>query len=462
MLAENDVQTVLAAAVARGGEWSEIYAESRSSADVELNNRRVDKVTDATSVGVGIRVVRGAFQSYAYTNRLSRESLLETARTAAAAMNGRVATAVTYSSGGTRSHRKPMRAGQDDLGVQASRVDVARIAEAAAWEQGCHIRQVRISYGEVSQRVFIANSAGAVADMERTRTRLVARVLAESDGLVQTALEAPGFGGGVNALAGYDPATVGREAASRATRLLDSVSPPAGNMIVVLSAGGGGAFLHEACGHGLEADSFVKRTSVYSGSRGMAVAPTQVTLVDDPGLEGGWASYAVDDESTPSARTVLIERGTQVGQLSDRISAALLRLPASSGNGRRQSYAHAPQPRMSNLLMAPGDADPAEIIKDVKRGLFAAGLSGGEVNPTTGDFVFAVTEAYLIEDGFLTKRVRGASLAGNGPSALASIDAVGNDFAVKQGVCGKDGQWVPVAFGTPTLRIAGMTVGGRV
>jgi TldD protein len=227
----------------------------------------------------------------------------------------------------------------------------------------------------------------------------------------------------------------------------------------VLNAGGGGVLFHEACGHGLEADVIAKDTTVYARTRGQRVGSDLFSGVDDPTLVGEWGSFSFDDEGTPAERTVLFDHGDQLGEMSDRISAWKLGT-VPSGNGRRQSYAHVPQPRMTNSIVLPGESDPKAIVADVEHGLYAEGLGGGEVNPATGDFVFGVTEAYLIEKGELTRRVRGANLIGNGPRALSLVDAVGTDFAMKQGMCGKGGQWVPVSFGTPTLRIARLTVGG--
>jgi TldD protein len=342
---------------------------------------------------------------------------------------------------------------------KAEKVAIARRAEEAAWAQGGEVRQVLASYADVVQRVFVANSLGHLSDETRTRTRLACQVVAARDGLVQTGFEGPGASRGLELFDTESPEEVGREAAQRALRLLDSIPSPAGEMAVVLNAGGGGVLFHEACGHGLEADAMAKDTTVYAHSKGKQVGSALFHGIDDASDPNGWGSFAFDDEGTPAQRTVLFEGGVQTGEMSDRINAARLGV-AASGNGRRQSYAHLPIPRMTNSYVLPGDSDPALILADVAYGLYADGLGGGEVNPATGDFVFGITEAYLIENGELTQRVRGANLIGNGPQAIALVDAVGSDFAVKQGMCGKVGQWVPAGFGTPTLRIARLTVGG--
>jgi TldD protein len=462
MLDESDVRAALDAALSTGGDWAEVYADRRDSTSIRIEDRRVEELTSGRDQGAGIRVVRGSQAAYAYTNVLSRASLVEAARAAAAGIQGgsgsgggpvvadltRAVPVVTHAIG-----RSPRDA------EKAEKVAIARRAEEAAWAQGGEVRQVLASYADVVQRVFIANSLGHLSDETRTRTRLACQVVAVRDGLVQTGFEGPGASRGLELFDTSPPEEVGREAAQRALRLLDSVPSPAGEMAVVLNAGGGGVLFHEACGHGLEADAIAKDTTVYAHTKGKQVGSALFNGVDDASDANGWGSFAFDDEGTQAQRTVLFEGGVQTGEMSDRINAARLGVGAS-GNGRRQSYAHLPIPRMTNSYVLPGDSDPALILADVKYGLYADGLGGGEVNPATGDFVFGITEAYLIEDGQLTQRVRGANLIGNGPQAIALVDAVGTDFAVKQGMCGKDGQWVPAGFGTPTLRIARLTVGG--
>ena len=464
MLDDDDVSAVLAAALDGGATWSEVYAERTQATSVRLDDRRVEELTSSRRQGAGVRAVRGTAQGYAWTDVLTRESLREAARAAAAALQGERSAAVATARRAGPTARRRVLLHPADV-TEARRVELARAASEAAWAAGADVRQVTVGLADVAETVMVASSLGPRADTERVRTRLVAQVVAERDGLVQTGFEGPGRSQGFEVFdagdpAAVDPAAVGATAAGQALRLLDSVPCPAGEMPVVLNAGGGGVLFHEACGHGLEADAMARHTTVYSRRGGTQVASTLLSAVDDPTLPGAWGSYDVDDEGTPAARTVLFDAGVQAGVLSDRVYAEALGRPASSGHGRRQSYAHVPAPRMGNSLVLPGADDPAEIVRSMRRGLYAEGLGGGEVNPATGDFVFGVTEAYLVEDGELTRRVRGAQIIGNGPRAVADVDAVGSDFAMKQGVCGKGGQWVPVGFGTPTLRIARLTVGG--
>jgi TldD protein len=241
--------------------------------------------------------------------------------------------------------------------------------------------------------------------------------------------------------------------------MLDSQPAPAGEMTVVLAPGSGGVLFHEACGHGMEADIIAKGASVYRGRQGEKIGSDVISGVDDATIAGAWGSFGFDDEGTPAQRTVLFERGVCTDYMTDRLRASELRL-ARTGNARRQSYAHLPIPRMTNTYILPGDDDPAEIVRSVKRGLFCEQLGGGQVEPASGDFVFGVAVGWLIDNGELVRPVRGANLVGDGPTILARIDAVGTDFDSREGICGKDGQGVPAGLGNPTVRIDRITVGG--
>jgi TldD protein len=334
-----------------------------------------------------------------------------------------------------------------------------READDAARSFAPEVRQVVVGYGDAVQRLLVASSEGTWAEEERHRVRLIAQVVAWRDGVVQTGFEGPAALGGGEVLETHPPAATGAEAARMAVTMLDGVPAPAGELAVVVGPAGGGVLFHEACGHGLEADTVGKEASVYRGRLGERLASPIVTGVDDSTVPGAWGSFAFDDEGTPAERTMLFENGVLVGMLHDRYWGARDKA-APTANGRRQSYAHLPIPRMTNTSILPGISDPGDIVADTKRGLYAKHLGGGQVNPATGDFVFGVSEAYLIEDGAITTPVRGANLIGNGIDILAAVDAVAGDFDAKPGTCGKDGQGVPVTTGSPTLRIARMTVGG--
>jgi len=316
-----------------------------------------------------------------------------------------------------------------------------------------------VGYGDVVQDVLIANSDGRLADDHRTRTRFAVTVVASRDGVIQTGYDVGGTSGGHELFDAQPPEELARTAAGRAITLLDARPAPSGEIPVVLWRGSGGVLFHEACGHGLEGDFIVRDSSVYAGRRGERIGSPLVNGVDDATVQNGWGSFAFDDEGTPASRTVLFEEGVLTSYLTDRRSAHRL-AATGTGNGRRESYAYLPVPRMTNTFILPGDGDPDEAIADLPRGVLCKQLGGGQVNETTGEFVFGMTEAYVIENGEVAYPIRGANLVGNGPDALRDIDLVCSDLALRPGTCGKDGQMVPAGVGTPTIRIARITVGG--
>ncbi len=458
MLEDVTVRKVLGAALATGAEWAEIYAEDRLSHNIRLEDRRVEELVTGRDRGAGVRVVRGTSSAYAYTNRLDEESLLEAARVAAAAMREPASAEVRDLRRRTPELIQPVAV--DPGGVERSSLaEVVRRADDAARSYDPSVAQVAAGYGDVRQQVYIANSEGWTTLENRVRTRLVVQVVAVRDGVVQTGFDGPGRSMGFELLDQFPPEEVAGRAAARAVAMLASKPAPAGEMPVVIGSGNGGVLFHESSGHGMEADLVAKGASVYQGKQGKQIGVPNFNGVDDATVVGGWGSFAFDDEGTPSQRTVLFEGGICTDYLSDLIRARQLGVKAS-GNGRRQSYADVPIPRMTNTYILPGDDDPDEIIRQTPRGLYAKSLGGGQVNPVTGEFVFGVVEGYLLENGQITTPVRGANLVGDGPSVIAAVDALGSDFEVKEGTCGKEGQGVPVGNGAPTLRIARMTVGG--
>jgi TldD protein len=457
-LDDDDVRAVLVEALRSGGDFAEIYAETRRGRSLRLDDRKVEDLSSGLDRGAGVRVLRGQQSAYAYTNVLTRASLLDAAKVAAAGVSGsasvRVADLTTVQPPFTHpAARDPLAA---DRGVL---VDIVRAAEEAARAVDGAVRQATITYADVRQEVFLANSEGHRSTEERVRTRLVAHVVAARDGVIQTGFEGPGGCVGHELFDDHPPEQVGRRAGQQAVTMLAAAFAPSGEFTVVLAPGGGGVLFHEACGHGMEADIVAKGASVYQGRQGERIGTPIFTGVDDATVPGGWGSYGFDDEGVAAQRTVLFEDGVCTDYLSDRLRAAGLGIH-DSGNGRRQSYANLPIPRMSNSYVLPGQDDPAEILRSVPRGIYCKGLGGGQVDPASGDFVFGMTEAYLIENGAVTQPIRGANLVGDGPTAISRIDALGTDFETRQGICGKDGQGVPVAFGTPTLRITKITVGG--
>jgi TldD protein len=458
VLDESLVREVLTAALSSGGRFAEVFAEERRSTSVRLDDGKVEDLTTGLDRGAGIRVVAGETTAYAHSNRLDRQALMEAARAASSAVGGSEETTVLDFA---RPDPPVLHLPEDPAGNvnQERKVGWVREADEAARATSEHVSQVVSAYGDSVQRLLVANSDGLWVEEDRQRIRLFVSVVAARDGILQTGFEGPAGLGGVEVLSRHPPSETGRVAAAMAVTMLDGGPAPAGEMAVILGPAGGGVLFHEACGHGLEADTVGKEASVYRGRLGERLASTLVTGVDDATVPGAWGSFTFDEEGVPASRTALFEEGILTGLLYDRVWAGRDGAE-STGNGRRQSYAHLPIPRMTNTSILSGDADPEDVIADTKRGVYAKVLGGGQVDPATGDFVFGVAEGYLIEDGEITRPVRGANLIGNGTDILQSVDAVASDFDTRPGTCGKDGQGVPVTTGSPTLRIARMTVGG--
>jgi TldD protein len=452
------LRDTLGAALATGGEFAEIYAETRASTSVRLEDRKVEELTTGRDRGAGVRVIRGESTAYAYTNRLDRDSLLSTAKVAAAALSGQRRTNVADLRRTPERTLSAVRVSPDEVPAR-DKVAYVVAVDSSARAEGPEVRQVIAGLVHGAQEILIVNSDGLLVRDRRVRTRVSCQVVAARDGVVQTGWFGPGASAGFEHTEEFPAELVGRTAARQAVVMLAAKPAPAGEMPVVLAPGGGGVLFHEACGHGLEADIVHKEASVYRDRVGERIASDLLDGVDDGSVAGSWGSFAFDDEGTPSRRTVLFSKGVLTGYMTDLLRAKAMGL-SRTGNGRRQSYAHLPIPRMSNSYILPGRDHPEAIIRDTKRGLYAKSFGGGQVNPATGDFVFGLTEAYLIENGQIGPPVRGANLVGNGPQVLARIDAVASDFDVWWGMCGKDGQGVPVTNGMPTLRISAMTVGG--
>ncbi len=458
VIEESVVKKVLAEALRRGGNLAEIYVEDRSTTSLRLEDSRVEDVASGRDAGAGIRVIAGERSSYAYTNVLTTDALLEAARAARAGLAGDPAPIAAQMSPVASGARHPVGRAPESVGAEA-KAEALQAANESARAAGAEVRQVVCSYADVHQKILVAASDGRWATDDRTRLRFAVQVVASRDGQIATGFEAPGHSGGYELLELHEPAAIAATAAAKAVTMLDARPSPAGELPVVLAPKSGGVLIHEACGHGLEADTLVKEASVYAKRRGDSFGSDKVTIVDDATDGGAWGSYAVDDEGVPAQRTVLFEHGVLVGHLSDFLSARRIGHPPT-GNGRRQSYAHLPLVRMSNTYLLPGPDDEDEILRSVKRGVFAASFAGGEVNPATGNFVFGTSEAYMIENGALAYPIRGAQLIGNGPKMLAVIEAVGGDFDRGEGVCGKDGQTAPVTTGMGTTLLGRITVGG--
>jgi TldD protein len=458
MLDEGVIRSVLSEALRKGVDLAEIFVESRRSTALKLEDRRIEDVASGRDVGAGIRIISGKRSSYAYTNLLTEEALFEATEAARAGLGAPSGTVPADLRRTEPSIVNPVESPPDDV-APAEKAEALRTADEVARSEGAEVRQVVASYGDTQQKVLIASSDGRLVEDERNRVRLSVRVVAGRGGEIGTGFDAPGHSGGFELLERRPPAEVAAKAARRAVTMLDAKPAPAGEFPVVLGPGWGGVLIHEACGHGLEADTLVKDASVYANRQGERFGSQSVTIVDDSTDVGAWGSFGVDDEGTPAQRTVLFEEGVLVGHMSDLRTARKIGGPPT-GNGRRQSYAHQPVVRMSNTYLLPGPDNRDDIIGSIKRGVYAANFAGGEVNPATGNFVFGISEGYLIENGAIAHPIRGATLIGNGPQVLAAIDAVGSDWDRSEGVCGKDGQSAPVTNGMATVLLRKMTVGG--
>jgi TldD protein len=459
LIEEAVLQRTLQSALRHGGDFAEVFAEDRRMASARLDDGKVEEFTSGRERGAGIRVVRGDTTGFAHTADLSEAGLRMAADAAAAAAQGAPGE-TTVATLERRDTRPPHTVEVlPETVAKARKAEVLERADHAARAESDSIRQVSASYADSRRRVLIANSDGLLVEDDRVRTRFGVSCVAVGDTGMQTGTEAPGRTVGFEIFDEIDPEEVARIAARRALTMLRARPAPRGKLPVVLKRGAGGVLFHEACGHGLEADLIDKDASVFRGRVGELVASPLVTLVDDGTYAREWGTYAIDDEGAPAQRNVLIEDGVLTDYMWDLVRARK-HGRASSGNGRRETYQHLPMVRMTNTFLLAGDDDPDDIIRDTPHGLYCVALGGGQVDTATGDFVFGITEAYMIENGEITDPVRAAQLIGNGPDTLRLVDAVGSDFDTWAGTCGKDGQGVPVSSGQPTLRVAELTVGG--
>jgi TldD protein len=461
-------ERVLARALKKGGDFAELYAERRSGFSAALDDGKVERAQSGRELGAAVRVVAGESTYFGHIDGLEEADLERLASNVASAVRG--------GSTEVRALQALELPPRQEIEEEPERVPAERKAELlrACDERarglssglssgltsgpGAEIVQVSAAYDEGRRQVQIANSEGLQSGDDRTRIRLGVQAVGRKNGRVETGADSLAGHAGFELLSN-DPARVAEEAARRALTMLEARPAPAGPMTVVVGNGFGGVLFHEATGHGLESDAVQKRASVYAGRLGEQVADQIVTAYDDGSLPGEWGTDAIDDEGTATQRTRVIDAGKLSSYLYDLTRARRDGQP-STGNGRRQSFRHVPIPRMTNTFIAPGDATPEEIIGEVESGVYAVSFAGGQVEPATGNFVFGVSEGYLIENGRVTAPLKGVTLIGTSLEVLTKIDAIGNDLAFKSGFCGKDGQQVPVGTGQPTVRISQLTVGG--
>ncbi|HEY1693967.1 MAG TPA: metallopeptidase TldD-related protein [Polyangiaceae bacterium] len=453
-------EKLLAVALARGGDYADLFFEYRAAGGLVFDEGILKSASRGVSMGLGVRVQKGDATGYAYVERLDWDAMRNAADTAAQIASGGGAAAPVAA----RAVELPQRYELERVTLDVPGIEKRQLLEraaAAAHAADSHVVKVEASLAEEVREILVVTSDGTMARDTQPLLRFGVRVIAERDGKRQ---EGSSGGGGRTSLGyfeGRSPEWHAREAARQAMTMLDAQEAPAGQMEVVLAPGDSGILLHEAVGHGLEADFNRKGTSNYSGKVGEPVASDLCTVVDDATLLQSRGTINVDDEGNEPRSSMLIEKGKLVGYMHDRLSAKHFKL-RPSGNGRRESFACAPMPRMTNTILLAGPHDPEEILRSVKRGIYAKRFGGGQVDIANGDFVFSLTEGYLVEDGKITAPLKGVNLIGNGPEVLRKVSMLGDDVEVSDGIwtCGKDGQSVPVGVGCPTVKIASITVGG--
>ena len=461
--APGDLEKVLDQALGKKADYADLYFEYRRNEGVGLEEGLVKNCSQSTANGVGVRVLAETKTGYAYTDDITIENLEIAARTARYIAQNRATDtpAPVGASGGSPRDLYPVTTPVNDVALE-KKVELLYEIDKFARGLDARVKNVFVSLGSEYKVIYVASSQGVRVGDIQPLTRLNVSCIVEENGNRQIG----SFGGGGRVEYGFfvdhqDWQRYAREAVRQAILNLEAIDAPAGTMDVVLGPGWPGILLHEAIGHGLEGDFNRKKTSAFSDRIGQKVASELCTVVDDGTIPSRRGSINIDDEGTPTNRTMLIEKGVLRGYLQDKLNAGLMKMPLT-GNGRRESYAHIPMPRMTNTFMLAGESAPEDIIRSVDKGLYAVSFGGGQVDITSGKFVFSASEAYLIEGGKVTRPVKGATLIGNGPDVLTRVSMVGSDLKLDEGVgtCGKDGQSVPVGVGLPTIKIDGLTVGG--
>ncbi len=461
ILEQSQIRKVLEKALSRGGEFAEIYFECKIEMTINLSENKIKTLNYGISPGLGVRVISGARTGYAYTDDFNFDKILNVAEVASYIAEGDskvVSVNLEEKKRAISNHQieKPIYLLDVDKKIEW----LWRANDSARSYDG-RVKQVDINYHESTRYFWIANSEGIYVESEDSLFRIFITSVAFGDGLREMGVSYLGGRYGYEHLLSSSPEQLGIESARQAVSKLYAKPAPAGNFPVVIKSGWGGVLVHEAVGHGLEGDFNRKGISIYSGKIGQKVCSELVTIIDDGTIPNSRGSLPIDDEGTPMQRTVLIENGILKGYMLDKLNAKLMGLE-STGNGRRESYKHYPLPRMRNTFIDAGKDKPEDLIRDVKFGIYAKSLGGGQVDIVSGNFVFEINEGYLIENGQITHQIRGANLIGNGPEVMKKIIGVGDDLEIEKrtGTCGKDGQNVPVGVGQPTILISEITIGG--
>jgi len=459
MIEAMDLNKIFRTALKNGGDYAELFEEHSVSTQIQREMKRFQRLNHGLDSGVGLRLVHEGKTLYAYSNDIQESQLLKMAQHLSEAVShGKTLGDLQFpGQGATMKSLVQIDPSTVPLETKAKQIEGA---DSLAWGMGSAIQQVSTSYRDQIRHIRIANSLGELCDERQVYVVFVVMVVASDGTLMQTGYEPLGGTDGFEILGEGRAEETAQAAAERALRMLKAPIAPSGLMPVVVAAEAGGTMVHEAVGHGLEADLAREGLSVYQDKLGQKVATELITVLDDPTVPGKRGSFRYDDEGTPAKKNILIDRGVLKNYMYNR-NYAMRDGVASTANGRRESYRCRPIVRMTNTMIAPGQSDPAEILRSVDHGLYVTRMGGGQVNTVNGDFVFEVSDAYMIKNGKLDYPVRGATLTGNGPQVLQSIDMVGNDLGFGLGTCGKEGQGVPVADAQPTLRIPGITVGGQ-
>lgn len=460
MIPQDILFKILTKSLRNGGEFADIIIEESVGTHLTCEDDRIDQVVTGREQGAGLRVIHNLRTLYTHTNDLSKPALNELASTVGSVVLSGPDHSIDIpmdQNGGANQTSPPPHLYETAM---MNKLQAVLTANRFVRRLDPRVRQVRVIYRDGCRRIIVATSEGEYVEEVRIGMVFAVQVVAAEDGLIQTGYEAIGGSGGFELFDRDPPERVAERAARRALVMLEAVTAPVGPMPVILSSEAGGTMIHEAVGHGLEADLAGEGLSVYSGKLGERIASPLITVVDDATLPGKRGSFRFDDEGVAAQRTVLVEQGVLVSYMYDRLTAMKAKT-RSTGNGRRESFRHKPIPRMTNTMIRPRDHDPAEILRSVPRALLVKKMGGGQVNTVNGDFVFEVTEGYLLENGEIGPPVRGANLIGNGPRILQTIDMVGSDLGFAIGTCGKEGQGVPVSDAQPTLRIPEITIGGQ-
>ena len=459
MLDKQLIDKILTEALSTGGDFAEIFVEKKSSSNLFMIDGKVESSISGRDFGIGIRIFKGLFSVYGYTNDMNEESLLKAIKKIANSISGTKEDITINLIKQDIENINKIQIYPQDI-KKSEKIELMKIASHSAKDYDKHISQVRVSLGDVKQNILIANSEGLFTTDERVRGRISIESVASDGNDMQTGRVSPGASAGFEFFRNMDIEAEAREASRIAKTMLFASYAPSGKFPVVIDNRFGGVIFHEACGHGLEASSVAKGNSIFAGKMGQMIASPLVSAVDDGTLPNEWGSLTIDDEGHKTQRNLLIENGILKGYLVDKLNGRRMDIK-STGSGRRESYKYAPTSRMTNTFILNGKSSFDEIIKNTEYGIYAKNMGGGSVNPATGDFNFAVMEGYIIRNGEICEPVRGATLIGNGGEVLKKIDMVGNNLGFGQGMCGSSSGSIPTNVGEPTIRVSEITVGGR-